>query len=177
LFADFRGPVCVKKLNFPLKSLLIMKKILFSLIAMIGFAAVTQAQSTPGSGGTGSAMKFTTEKHDFGVIPQNIPASYTFTFTNTGKEPLVIKSAVGSCGCTVPQYTQEAIPAGGKGSIKVTYNAAALGPINKTVTVATNSATTPVIVLSIGGEVKAQTSNQPASAPPAHSGSATPGKN
>ncbi|NCI45645.1 DUF1573 domain-containing protein [Sediminibacterium soli] len=150
-----------------------MKKILFTLIAVIGMAAATQAQSAPGTGAVSSVMKFSTEKHDFGVIPQNIPASYTFSFTNTGKEPLVIKSAVGSCGCTVPEYTQEAIPAGGKGSIKVTYNAAALGPINKTVTVTTNSATTPVIVLSIGGEVKTET--KPASG--ASAGSAAPVKN
>lgn len=152
-----------------------MKKFLFSLIAVIGLSAVSMAQSTPGSGGASAAIKFTAEKHDFGVIPQNVPASYSFNFTNTGKEPLVIKSAVGSCGCTVPEYTQEAIAPGGKGSVKVTYNAAALGPINKTVTITTNSATTPVIVLSIGGEVKAEV--KPASTTPAQTGSATPVRN
>lgn len=137
-----------------------MKKVFLSLIAIAGFAVMSLAQNaqaqtaTPG-GGAQSAIKFETEKHDFGAIPQNIPVTYAFSFTNSGKEPLFIKNATGSCGCTVPEYTQEAIAPGAKGTVKVTYNAAALGPINRTVTITTNSATTPVMVLSIGGEVKA----------------------
>jgi hypothetical protein len=137
-----------------------MKKVLLSLIAIAGFSMMGLAQTaqvqtaTPG-GGAQSVISFTAEKHDFGTIPQGTPVTHTFSFTNTGKEPLFIKNAAGSCGCTVPEYTQEAIAPGAKGNVKVTFNAAALGPINKTVTITTNSATTPVIVLNIGGEVKA----------------------
>jgi hypothetical protein len=134
-----------------------MKKVLLSLIAIAGFSmmGLAQTQSATPGGGAQSAISFATEKHDFGTIPQGIPVTYAFSFTNTGKEPLFIKNATGSCGCTVPEYTQEAIAPGAKGTVKVTYNAAALGPINRTVTITTNSATTPVLVLSIGGEVKA----------------------
>jgi hypothetical protein len=137
-----------------------MKKVILSLIAIAGFAVAglaqnAQAQTTTPGGGAQSVISFGAEKHDFGAVPQGIPVTHAFSFTNTGKEPLFIKNATGSCGCTVPEYTQEAIAPGAKGTVKVTYNAAALGPINRTVTITTNSATTPVIVLSIGGEVKA----------------------
>ncbi len=153
-----------------------MKKIVLALIAIVGLAATSFAQtaqvSSPG-GGVQSVISFASEKHDFGTIPQGIPVSYNFSFTNTGKEPLFIKNATGSCGCTVPEYTQEAIAPGAKGSVKVTYNAAALGAINRTVTISTNSATTPVIVLTIGGEVKAQTTTAPATSAAAKPASAS----
>lgn len=157
-----------------------MKKIFLTLMIAVGVTSLVSAQATPGtSGGSASAIKFAVEKHDFGTIPQNIPVTYNFSFTNTGKDPLVITGAQGSCGCTVPDYTKEAIAPGAKGTVKVTYNAAALGTINKTVTVNTNSATTPVVVLSIGGEVKAAPApgtTAAASSAPAASGTA-PKKN
>jgi hypothetical protein len=132
-----------------------MKKFLFLLMVTLGVTTLASAKISNGSDGTAAVMTFSTDKHNFNVIPQGIPVTYDFTFTNTGKEPLLIKSATGSCGCTVPEYTQEAIAPGAKGKVKVTYNAAAMGTFTKTVTVNTNSATTPVIVLTINGEVKA----------------------
>lgn len=132
-----------------------MKKILFSLIAMAGFAVMGVAQTSSAAAGAQSAISFATDKHDFGAIPQGIPVTYSFTFTNTGKETLLITGANGSCGCTVAEYTREPVAPGAKGTVKVNYNAAALGVINRTVTVTTNSATTPSVTLTIGGEVKA----------------------
>ncbi|MBV9987553.1 MAG: DUF1573 domain-containing protein [Chitinophagaceae bacterium] len=143
-----------------------MKKIFLTLLVAVGMTSVISAQTAPSTGGTSSVISFASEKHDFGTIPQGTPVTYNFAFTNTGKEPLIITGAVGSCGCTVPEYTKEAIAPGAKGTIKVTYNAAALGTINRTVTVNTNSATTPVVVLSIGGEVKAVASNAANTAAP-----------
>jgi hypothetical protein len=52
------------------------------------------------------------------------PVSYNFVFTNTGKAPLVLSNAVGSCGCTAAEWPKEAIAPGKTGVIKVTYNAA-----------------------------------------------------
>jgi len=155
-----------------------MKKIFLTLLVAVGMTSIASAQATPGTtGAAASVISFGSEKHDFGTIPQGTPVTYNFSFTNTGKEPLFIKSATGSCGCTVPEYTQEAIAPGAKGIIKVTYNAQALGTINKTVTVNTNSATTPVVVLSIGGEVKAAAPNATnAAAPPAKTATASPKK-
>lgn len=60
-------------------------------------------------------------EHDFGNIKQNTDNHHVFEFTNTGSEPLIIESATGSCGCTVPDYPKEPIAPGAKGQIKVEY--------------------------------------------------------
>ena len=48
-----------------------------------------------------TTMTFGNYEHDFGNVKQDTKNKYVFTFTNTGKEPLIIESATGSCGCTV----------------------------------------------------------------------------
>lgn len=100
---------------------------------------------------------FEKETHDFGVIPQGVPASYTFIVSNKGKTPLIITNAAAGCGCTTPEWTKEAIKPGGKGFIKATYNAASPGAFTKTVTV-TSNASRETVTLTIRGEVK--TGNQ-----------------
>lgn len=90
-----------------------------------------------------TSMTFEKMEHDFGKMKEGDALSYTFVFTNTGKFPLKISNAKGSCGCTVPQWPKEAIPAGGQGEIKVTFNSK--GKSNqqaKSVTLTAN--TTPV---------------------------------
>ncbi|HEY5692490.1 MAG TPA: DUF1573 domain-containing protein [Cyclobacteriaceae bacterium] len=76
--------------------------------------------------------------HDFGKIKQGVPVTHEFTFTNTGKTPLVITNVQASCGCTTPAWSKEPILPGGQGFIKATYNAASMGGFNKTVTVMAN---------------------------------------
>lgn len=68
-----------------------------------------------------TTIDFKESTHDFGNILQDSENTKIFTFTNTGTEPLVIESAKGSCGCTVPQYPKEPIAPGGTGEIKVVY--------------------------------------------------------
>ena len=43
--------------------------------------------------------------HDFGTINEGDVVSTTFTVTNTGKNPLIINDAKGSCGCTTPNIS------------------------------------------------------------------------
>jgi hypothetical protein len=77
-----------------------------------------------------------------------------FTFKNTGKTPLLISNVQASCGCTTPDYTKEPIAPGKKGSITATYNAAAVGQFNKTITVTSNGG--DPIMLTLQGTVQAQ---------------------
>ena len=44
-----------------------------------------------------------------------------FRFTNTGKEPLIIEKAKGSCGCTVPNWPKDPIAPGESAVIKINY--------------------------------------------------------
>lgn len=71
--------------------------------------------------GPKTQISFDEYMHDFGSIMQDSQNEYTFRFTNTGSEPLVIEKAKGSCGCTVPSYPKQPIPPGGVGEIGVVY--------------------------------------------------------
>ena len=65
---------------------------------------------------------------------------FNFKFTNTGTGDLVIVNAVGSCGCTVPEYPKEPVAPGKSGVMKVTFNSAGKsGMQQKTVTITTNT--------------------------------------
>ncbi len=96
---------------------------------------------------------WTKDIHDFGEIPQGKPVTIEFTFTNSGDAPLIITDVKTSCGCTAPDYPKEPIAAGKKSTIKVTYNAAAVGAFNKVITVLTNEKETTK-TLTIKGTVK-----------------------
>jgi hypothetical protein len=89
---------------------------------------------------------------DFGKIKQNVPVTHEFSFVNKGNAPLVISSVQASCGCTVAEYSKEAIGPGQKGFVKATYNAAKAGAFTKTVTINANTEETTVL-LTIKGEV------------------------
>src|SRR5882724_6251948 len=82
-----------------------------------------------------ASFKFEEEEFNFKSINQGEVVNHNFTFTNTGKEPIVISNAVGSCGCTVPTWPKEPIAPGAKADIKVTFNSAGkMGMQDKTVT-------------------------------------------
>lgn len=84
-------------------------------------------------------MKFEEEEHDFGRITQGEKVSYAFKFKNTGKGNLLIASAAGSCGCTVPEFPKEPILPGQEAKINVVFNSEGKSGIQeKTITVVTN---------------------------------------
>ena len=99
-------------------------------------------------------IKFDAELHDFGTIAYAGNGTYEFKFKNTGKEPLIITDAQGSCGCTVPTYPKNIpIKPGDSEVIKVTYDTKRPGAFTKTVTLHSN-AKTPEKVLTIKGVVE-----------------------
>lgn len=115
------------------------------------------------------SFKFAEETHDFGEVPEGPLAETDFEFKNTGKEPITIQEAHGSCGCTVPKWPQEPIMPGKKGVIHVAYTTKGRpGPINKMVTINSNAQQSPM-VLHIKGNVKPKPAdpNQGASKEPA----------
>ena len=94
----------------------------------------------------------------FGTFSENNPVvSCTFTFTNVGDAPLVIHQAVASCGCTVPEYTQEPVMPGKTGTIKITYNGTGKYPghFKKSITLRTN-AKTEMMRLFVEGDMTAK---------------------
>ena len=86
------------------------------------------------------AFSFDAESHDFGQINEGDVATHEFHFTNTGKAPLVITSARGSCGCTVPEYPKTPVSPGDSGVIKVSFDSnGRSGRQDKTVTITANT--------------------------------------
>lgn len=108
-----------------------MKKFFSVLVVLLSVATFSYAQK--------GVMKFKEETHSFGKIEQGKPVTNEFTFTNTGTDPIVISNVSASCGCTTPSYTKEPVLPGKTGSIKATYNAAAMGSFNKSITVFSNA--------------------------------------
>ena len=149
-----------------------MKKTILST-AVIAFAFIANAQSPAPQmiGGTTPAtttgttatqdnpnapeMIYESEVIDYGNIEYDSDGNRDFKFKNNGKEPLIIYSATGSCGCTVPDPSsyKEPIKPGATGHIKVHYDTKRVGSFEKTVTVSSNSKT-PSKTLKIKGTVK-----------------------
>ena len=128
-----------------------MKKIMLLFAVVLGFAFTASAQDSEKA-----EFKFNEEKHDFGKIAQGTPVTTVFEFTNIGKEPLILTDVKPTCGCTIADYTKTPVKSGEKGVIKITYNAQAVMPFNKTIVV-TSNAKTPTKYLNIVGEVIAKT--------------------
>jgi hypothetical protein len=86
------------------------------------------------------SFQFQTTDHDFGTINEGQVVEYTYAFKNVGEAPLIIQNAQGSCGCTVPEWSKEPIPAGGTGFVKAKFDSNGKPNIqNKTVTITANT--------------------------------------
>ena|SRR6218665_1844539 len=125
-----------------------MKK--FILIAVVLVNATVFAQKGP-------KIEFKDKDNtiDYGKVSKEDDTGLrTFVFTNTGDQPLVVKEAKSTCGCTVPTFSKEPIAPGKTGSIDVKYNMN-LGPIRKTITVETNAVNVEEgrVAIKIKGEV------------------------
>ncbi len=84
-------------------------------------------------------IKFDEEMFDFGKISQGEKVSHGFYFKNIGNKSLVITSASGSCGCTVPEWPKEPVLPGQNAKINVIFNSEGKsGYQEKTITIVTN---------------------------------------
>lgn len=131
-----------------------MKKTILMLTVAMGFALTSTAQEsvTESVDPNAPEFKFEKETFDYGDIPHKSDGVREFVFTNTGKTPLIISNATGSCGCTTPDWPKDPIAPGAKGVIKVKYDTNRLGAFTKTVTI-TSNAKTARKVLTIKGKV------------------------
>jgi len=102
--------------------------------------SATAADSVAATAENAPVIKFDEENHDFGKVKEGEKVSYSFKFTNTGKTPLIITSAVASCGCTVPEWPKAPVLPGKTGEIAVVFNSAGKqGLQDKQITVSANT--------------------------------------
>jgi len=99
-------------------------------------------------------INFTEKVYDFGTFRESEGiVIHDFTFTNTGKAPLIINDVRASCGCTTPKWTREPVLPGKTGTIQVSFNPKSRpGSFNKTIQVSSN-ADVPSVTLAVQGVV------------------------
>lgn len=127
-----------------------MKRFILGVLLSVLFIGSAAAQPK-------ADIKFDKTTHNFGTFSGDTVMTCHFTFTNVGDGPLVIHQAIASCGCTVPEYTQEPVLPGQQGTIKVTYNSTGRlpGHFRKSIALRTNAAT-ELIRLYIEGEMTSE---------------------
>jgi len=85
-------------------------------------------------------ISFEEDMYDFGQVSEGEKVNHVFSFTNTGKVPLVINDVKSTCGCTVPDWPEDPIPPGDSGEISVAFNSyGRTGEQSKPITVFANT--------------------------------------
>jgi hypothetical protein len=91
--------------------------------------------------------------YDYGNVEQGGNGEVVFTVKNEGDGSLVLSSVLASCGCTVVEYSKEAIEPKQSSEIKVKYNTNIVGEIKRSITVTCNDENHPRTVLLLIGNV------------------------
>ncbi len=118
-----------------------MVRRLLSLVCLLVFLGSATAMAQ-------AVLTFEKIEHDFGNVPDGKSVSYSFKFTNTGDQPLVIHQVFPVCGCTVSDYTKEPVEPGKSGEVKAVFNSEKLfpGKFRKAIIVRSNASDKPVRV-------------------------------
>jgi len=124
-----------------------MKKLSFVML-LVHACAFAYSQEAKENQALKPVITFSETTYDYGNINEsNGKVSHTFEVTNTGNAALLISNVQASCGCAVSEWSKAPIDPGNKGFIKVTYNPENRpGAFNKTITVTSNAAESPVVI-------------------------------
>ncbi len=91
---------------------------------------------------------------DYGYMPKGIKVSHVFQIQNLGEDTLKISSVRPSCGCTSAPLKKNILAPGEAVDLEVSFDAKNfMGKVHKTVTVNSNDAANPALVLSFSANV------------------------
>jgi hypothetical protein len=78
---------------------------------------------------------------NFGTVNMGEQVTVAFRFRNTGNQPLFLTNVKAGCGCTVPDYTTNAITPRGEGVVTGAFNTNKVQPgeARKSIFVTTNT--------------------------------------
>jgi hypothetical protein len=124
------------------------KTLLFAAAALLSISLFAQDPAKKAE----DVVKFKELSFDFGKVKQGTPVTHDFNFTNISNSPVIIESAIASCGCTTPHKPEGAVSAGKSDVLAAQYDAAHPGPFNKSITVKIAGVDLP-LTLKITGEV------------------------
>jgi len=147
--------------NNRMKTFLLLAMMAIGVYACQTNAAHNKALAAKGQDALNDTANYTEIKwidslYNFGSVEKGQQVKMTFHFKNTGSKPLIISDARPGCGCTVADFTKEAIPPGGEGEVTGVYdsNKGAVGNIHKSIFVTTNTKHNTQHILIFSGEVK-----------------------
>lgn len=132
-----------------------------ALAALLGFEVAAKAQEPSAQApvstqSPAAGPKWAAETNfDFGEVWAGITVTKPFEFKNVGSQPLIILEAKPRCSCSVAEnYTREVLP-GQTGVIPFKLDTAAKnGRVDEILTIKTNDAMNPDMVLRLVGVVK-----------------------
>ncbi len=135
-----------------------MKKSIIFIGMFVGAVSLANAQVVTPNPAPTTKITFDKMENDYGKIMQDPDSGPSgdcvFKFTNAGTQPLILTSATGSCGCTVPKAPlNQPFAPGESGEVKVHYDVTRIGPFTKTVTIKSNGSAEDV-KLTIKGTVE-----------------------
>ncbi|MBM3893964.1 DUF1573 domain-containing protein, partial [Candidatus Dependentiae bacterium] len=94
-----------------------------SLVAfLIPISVITLSQAPTAKT---NLIRFDKGVHNFGFLQLGLPASCSFTITNTSKNNITVDKTWAGCGCTTPKISRNTIGPGQQAKLTVTYNAGA----------------------------------------------------
>ena len=125
------------------------------LMATLFVSSLLMAQESTNQ--KNGVLQFETETVDYGEIAQNSNGERSFTFTNTGNEPIVITKVKGSCGCTVATKPNKPVLPNETAIIGVKYATNRIGAFSKTITVSSNAKEGNTILRIKGTVLKSKT--------------------
>ena len=85
-------------------------------------------------------INFDKTLHDFGEIQNGTAVETVFSYTNSGRSPLVVTDIKSTCGCTVPQgWSKDPLMPGESSDFSVKFNGKGANKVSKTITLTTNT--------------------------------------
>jgi len=90
----------------------------------------------------------------FGTVNEGDSVKLTYTFENTGNRPLFLSTVRPGCGCTVAEFTEDAVLPGHTGFVKAIFNTHGHpGSIFKSIGVTSNTKNKTMHILIFKGQV------------------------
>jgi hypothetical protein len=118
----------------------------FVSAALLSFVAATA--------GAQPKIQYAEQKFDLGTIYRGTVKEHTLTLKNTGTELLLLGSVDASCGCTGTIVSNKEIRPGETGTLAITFNSRNFsGTVHKTVTINSNAANEPRVMIEFTANV------------------------
>jgi hypothetical protein len=130
-------------------------------LVLLGTAAAGAQPASPplataavSTNAPGPRIQFATPLHDFGRVKAGELVKYTYFFTNTGDQTLIINHVQPGCHCTTAGEWTKQVEPGQTGSIPIQFDTVGNnGPVVRQVTVASNITNQPPTYLTLRGSV------------------------